>query len=59
MSIKITLPVKQTTPSEGVVSVELKKIGYNMAVVHVPKQTLTRLQLFRLIGEMERIAGKL
>lgn len=59
MSIKITLPVKQTTPSKGVVGVEVAKLGYNMAVVHVPKQTLTRLQLFRLIGEMERIAGKL
>lgn len=59
MNIKITIPVTQTTPSKGVVSVELKKIGYNLAVVHVPKQTLTRLQLFRLIGEMERIAGKL
>lgn len=59
MNIKITIPVTQTTPLEGVVSVELKKIGYNLSVVHVPKQTLTRLQLFRLIGEMERIAGKL
>ena len=59
MNIKITLPVTQTAPSKGAVGVELAKLGYNMMVVHVPKQTLTRLQLFRLIGEMERIAGKL
>lgn len=66
--IKIELPLALPTPEVPKVRVvieppprglfDLEKIGYNRARVNVTG-VLTREQIFRLIGELERLGGAL